>query len=276
MAGNTSSQPYLFATLGIPISSAINVDRSRLALPETTKEDEPPLQPSPNVPSDTLTLLPPISLTTAVEDLFLLTAEEESEEGIEPATKPVTACATYPQQDKFSLIKRKHLQEQQKMKRADAEELHTATVRATWWACIPFLPALVGIPFIPTLFYALRSPQEQAAKRADERQGYRSLAEASEQEQAIKSAQVKATLLPCGLVTLGILGRGQLPFQRELTEPFRKMISISTLENLETWLPKVLAVISWAALAIPVATILWDKPTVNNSTASPNETSVIP
>ena len=274
MAGNTSSQPYLFATLGIPISSAINVDRSRLALPETTKEDEPPLQPSPNVPSDTLTLLPPISLTTAVEDLFLLTAEEaeeeESEEGIEPATKPVTAYATYPQQDKFSLIKRKHLQEQQKMKRADAEELHTATVRATWWACIPFLPALVGIPFIPTLFYALRSPQEQAAKRADERRGYRSLAEASEQEQAIKSAQVKATLLPCGLVTLGILGRGQLPFQRELTEPFRKMISTSTRENLEAWLPKVLEALSWGALATPVATMLWDKPAINDNATQQN------
>jgi hypothetical protein len=128
----------------------------------------------------------------------------------------------------------------------------------------------VGIPFIPTLFYALRSPQEQAAKREDERRGYRSLAEASEQEQSIKSAQVKATLLPCGLVTLGILGRGQLPFQRELTEPFRKMISTSTLENIETWLPKLLEALSWGALAIPVATMIWDKPAINNNATQQN------
>jgi hypothetical protein len=265
------THPYLFATLEVPATTGM-IDAPnltpKLSASVTFNEEETLLPPvKPTTPSP---LLPPISLTTSVEDLFLLTAEEEGEESIELASKPVTAYATYPQRDKFSLIKRKHLQEQQKMKLADAEELHTATVRATWWACIPFLPALVGIPFIPTLFYALRSPQEQAAKREDERRGYRSLAEASEQEQSIKSAQVKATLLPCGLVTLGILGRGQLPFQRELTEPFRKMISTSTLENIETWLPKLLEALSWGALAIPVATMIWDKPAINNNATQQN------
>ncbi|MCS6266702.1 MAG: hypothetical protein H2174_03955 [Vampirovibrio sp.] len=266
------THPYLFATLGIPATAGM-IDAANLTpnLPAsvTSNEAETPLPPVELItPSP---LLPPISLTTAVEDLFMLTTEEEeSEDGIEPASKTGTAYATYPQQDKFALIKRKHLQEQQKIKLADAEELHTAKVRASWWACIPFLSALVGIPFIPTLFYAVRSPQEQAAKREDERRGYRSLAEASEQEQAIKSAQVKATLLPCGLVTLGILGRGQLPFQRELTEPFRKMISINTLENLETWLPKVLEALSWGALAIPVATMIWDKPAINDNATQQN------
>jgi hypothetical protein len=165
--------PYLFATLGIPATAGM-IDAANLTpnLPAsvTSNEAETPLPPVELItPSP---LLPPISLTTAVEDLFMLTTEEEeSEEGIEPASKTGTAYATYPQQDKFALIKRKHLQEQQKIKLADAEELHTAKVRASWWACIPFLPALVGIPFIPTLFYAVRSPQEQAAKREDERRG---------------------------------------------------------------------------------------------------------
>jgi hypothetical protein len=254
--------PYLYATLEIIPPKVVTPLSSALTEPSPTEAEEGEASTLLVVKPPTV---PPVELTT-LEDFFLFNAEEDEPEDKVATVQKRRYQTTNHSADKFTLLKLKQVNERQRINRCDAQELHDAKVRASGWACIPFLPAMIGIPFLPTLFYAFRSPQEQAAKREDERRGYRSLANATEHEQAIKTAQVKATLIPCTFVTLGILGREQLPFQRELTQPFKKMMTITTLERLETWLPKVLETLSWLALAMPIATLIWDKATVKNTT----------
>ena len=257
--------PYLYAALEVLPQPSAN---QALKL----SDDDASLVPVAVQPDDPL---PPIELTT-LQDLFFLT-NQESEETTPLASSPLISTqkqtpATYyaPSTDKLVLLKQKKAEAKHQLDYNDAEELHDAKVAASWWGCIPFLPAVVAMPFLPTLFYAVRSPQELAAKRTDERRGYRSLADATAHEEAIKTAQIKASLLPCALVTLGILGREQLPFQREWMAPLKEQFSVATLEVLEKWLPKVLEALSWGAIGIPFATMIWDKPVIQQN-KTPNE-----